>query len=83
MVHGDFPGYAGVDPLTQAMIDWDTWNNHEPLWGPMRDMDLVAEAAAAGFGSDRVRSVTVPTTRLLQTGQQARAGQLWLLVGAR
>ena len=83
MVHADFPGYAGVDPLTQAMIDWDTWNNHEPLWGPMRDMDLVAEAAAAGFGSDRVRSVTVPTTRLLQTGQQARAGQLWLLVGAR
>lgn len=83
MVHADFPGYAGVDPLTQAMIDWDTWNNHEPLWGPMRDMDLVAEAAAAGFGPEGVREVVVPTTRLLQTGRQAAVGQLWLLVGAR
>ena len=83
MIHADFPGYAGVDPLTQAMIDWDTWNNHEPLWGPMRSMDLSAEAATAGFGADGVSEEIVPTTRILQTGKQARQGQLWLLVGRR
>jgi len=83
MIHADFPGYAGVDPLTQAMVDWDTWNNHEPLWGPMRSMDLSAEAAAAGFGPAGVSEEIVPTGRILQTGKQARQGQLWLLVGRR
>ncbi|MGY9071436.1 MAG: class I SAM-dependent methyltransferase [Acidimicrobiales bacterium] len=80
MVHGDFAGYAGIDPLTQAMIDWDTHNNHEPFWGPMRDMDLVAESLAVGFRADAVELVDVPTGRVLQTGKQS-AGQLRLLVG--
>jgi len=81
MIHADFPGYAGVDPLTQSMIDWDTYNNHEPFWGPMRDMDLVAEAIDAGFTEGNVEDVIVPTGRVLQTGVQASSGQLWLLVG--
>ena len=83
MVHADFPGYAGVDPLTQSMIDWDTYNNHEPFWGPMRDMDLTADAVAAGFGRDQVGEVVVPTGRVLQTGKQASNGSLWLLTGRR
>ncbi|WP_420443442.1 methyltransferase domain-containing protein [Candidatus Poriferisodalis sp.] len=80
MVHADFAGYAGVDPVTQAMIDWDTYNNHEPFWGPMRDMDLVAESVSAGFDDGMVSIETVPTGRVLQTGKQQR-GQLTLLVG--
>ena len=80
MVHGDFAGYAGVDPVTQAMIDWDTYNNHEPFWGPMRDMDLVAESVSAGFDDGMVSIETVPTGRVLQTDKQQR-GQLTLLVG--
>jgi len=83
MVHADFAGYAGVDPLTQAMIDWDTHNNHEPLWGPMRDMDLVAEAEAAGFDAGSCELIDVPTGRVLQTGKTAASGQLRLLVGRR
>jgi SAM-dependent methyltransferase len=83
MIHADFPGYAGVDPLTQSMIDWDTYNNHEPLWGPMRDMDLSAEAADAGFAAANVDEVIVPTGRILQTGKAGQRGQLWLLVGQR
>ena len=81
MIHADFPGYAGVDPLTQAMIDWDTYNNHEPFWGPMRDMDLTAEAVAAGFDGADVDEVIVPTGRVLQTGERSATGRLWLLVG--
>ncbi len=99
MIHADFPGYAGVDPLTQAMIDWDTYNNHEPFWGPMRDMDLTAEAIAAGFDPAAVDEVIVPTGRILQTGEphaggadvsrdpdadeERPSGRLWLLVGTK
>ena len=83
MVHADFPGYEGVDHLSQSMIDWDTYNNHEPFWGPMRDMDLVAESAAAGFTTANVGSVVVPTGRILQSGKSQQSGQLWLLVGQK
>ncbi len=83
MIHADFPGYEGVDHLSQSMIDWDTYNNHEPFWGPMRDMDLVAESAAAGFSSANVESVIVPTGRILQSGKHQQSGQLWLLVGQK
>lgn len=92
MVHADFPGYAGVDPLTQAMIDWDTYNNHEPFWGPMRDMDLVDAARQVGFAGDCaelscprfcVEEVLAPTGRILQSGDVRRSGQLWLLVGRK
>ena len=83
MVHADFPGYEGVDHLSQSMIDLDTYNNHEPFWGPMRDMDLVEESAAAGFGSANVGSVVVPTGRILQSGKSQQSGQLWLLVGQK
>lgn len=83
MVHGDFAGYAGVDALTQAMIDWDTYNNHEPFWGPMRSMDLVAEAVDAGFDPDEVEAVVVPTGRVLQSGKGQSTGQLSLLTARR
>ena len=83
MVHADFPGYEGVDHLSQSMIDWDTYNNHEPFWGPMRDMDLVAESATTGFTSANVGSVVVPTGRILQSGKKQQSGQLWLLVGQK
>lgn len=83
MIHADFPGYAGLDALTQSMIDWDTYNNHEPLWGPMRDMNLSAETVAAGFDGARVTELAVPTGRILQSGKSSKTGQLWLLIGER
>ena len=83
MIHADFPGYEGVDHLSQSMIDWDTYNNHEPFWGPMRDMDLVAESAKTGFTSANVTSVVVSTGRILQSGKNQQSGQLWLLVGQK
>ncbi|MEU4568914.1 class I SAM-dependent methyltransferase [Micromonospora sp. NPDC023956] len=92
MIHADFPGYAGLDPLVQFLIDWDTWNNNEPFWGPMRDMDLVRAARDAGFTGDCselsckrecVEEVTTPTGRVLQSGERRRSGTLALLVGRR
>lgn len=92
MIHADFPGYAGLDPLVQFLIDWDTWNNNEPFWGPMRDMDLVQAARDAGFTGDCtelsckrecVEEVSTPTGRVLQSGERRSSGTLALLVGRR
>lgn len=29
--------------------DWDTWNNNEPFWGPVHDLDLNAMLVDSGF----------------------------------
>ena len=92
MIHADFPGYEALDPITQFMIDWDTWGNNEPFWGPFRDMDVLAAAKDAGFSdqcsedscsSSCSEHVAVPTGRLLQSGQRTKSGQLSLLVGRK
>ena len=92
MVHADFPGYGALDPLTAFLIDWDTWNNNEPFWGPMRDMDVPKAAREAGFTGDCtelsckrdcVEEVSAPTSRVLQSGERVRSGTLNLLVGRK
>jgi hypothetical protein len=65
------------------MIDWDTYNDHEPLWGPMRDLGLSAETIAAGFEETRVTELAVPTGRILQSGKSSKTGQLWLPIAER
>lgn len=45
----ELPPYKGVDPWTQFVRDWDTYNNNEPFWGGVHDLDLKEVAAAAGF----------------------------------
>ncbi len=48
----ELPPYAGVDAWTQFMRDWDTYNNNEPFWGTIHEMDLGEIAAAMGFDPD-------------------------------
>jgi SAM-dependent methyltransferase len=92
MVHADFPGYEDLDAITQFLIDWDTWNNNEPFWGPMRDLDVKQAARDAGFvGECSTMScmrecadyVNVPTSRILQSGERVQSGTLTLLVGVK
>jgi ubiquinone/menaquinone biosynthesis C-methylase UbiE len=45
----ELPPYEGVDPWTQFVRDWDTYNNAEPYWGQVHDLDLSQVAAKAGF----------------------------------
>lgn len=45
----ELPPYKGVDPWTQFVRDWDTYNNNEPFWGPVHDLELRDVAVAAGF----------------------------------
>ena len=89
MVHAEVPQYAGMDPYDAFILDWDTYNNNEPFWGAVHDLDLVKVSTDAGFAADRVFQVMVPSaievakarTELLQGGDFAGAGA-WFLYGA-
>jgi SAM-dependent methyltransferase len=49
-LHLEQPQYAGMDPFVAFMRDWDAYNNNEPFWTRMHDIDLDALVAQSGFG---------------------------------
>jgi ubiquinone/menaquinone biosynthesis C-methylase UbiE len=61
MLHVEAPLYRHMDAYMAFLYDWQTVNNNEPFWSAMRDLDLQAEAIAAGFEADKVREVFVPS----------------------
>jgi len=61
MVHLEAPQYHGMEPYAAFMFDWDTYNNNEPFWGTMRELDLVALAATAGFAKEKTFQTFVPS----------------------
>lgn len=87
-IHAEVPQYAGMDPYDAFMLDWDTYNNNEPFWGYLHDMDLRQLAVESGFDETAVVQTMVPSvfeqakarTRLLQGGDFAGAGQWFLYV---
>ncbi|WP_341530609.1 class I SAM-dependent methyltransferase [Nostoc sp. UHCC 0302] len=60
MLHVEAPLYHHMDTYSQFMYDWETANNNEPFWSAVRDLDLVALAAEAGFAADKVFEKFVP-----------------------
>ena len=90
-IHAEVPQYAGMDPYDAFMLDWDTYNNNEPFWGYLHDMDLRQLAEESGFDGAAVVQAMVPSafeqakarTRLLQGGDFAGAGQWFLYVVAK
>ena len=69
----------------------DTYNNNEPLWGYLHDIDLRQLAVESGFAGAAVVQTMVPSafeqakgrTRLLQGGDFAGAGQWFLYAVAK
>ncbi|MCA9267632.1 MAG: hypothetical protein KDA41_04145, partial [Planctomycetales bacterium] len=43
------PPYEGLDAWTQFVRDWDTYNNAEPYWGRVHELDFGDAAEQAGF----------------------------------
>lgn len=93
MCHAEVPQYEGMSAFDAFMLDWDTYNNNEPFWGPMHDMDLVKLAQGAGFAEKSVFQAVVPSaietaaakkgrTDVLQGGDFAGSG-VWFVYGAR
>ncbi|MEK9945585.1 MAG: class I SAM-dependent methyltransferase [Alphaproteobacteria bacterium] len=91
MVHAETPTFEGMDPYDQFILDWDTYNNNEPFWGPLKDLDLAAFAAKQGFDKKKCFSKVQPSavgeayakgrTSLFQAGDFGGAGA-WFLFGA-
>lgn len=52
-LHLEQPQYPGMDLYEQFIRDWDTYNNNEPFWTVMHDLDLRQVLAKAGFDPAR------------------------------
>lgn len=48
-LHLEQPQYPGMDLYEQFIRDWDAYNNNEPFWTVMHDLDLRDVLAKAGF----------------------------------
>ncbi len=58
VLHIEQPQYDEDMPLfEQFMRDWDTYNNNEPFWGAMHDMDMFEQMADVGFDRDKMTSI--------------------------
>jgi hypothetical protein len=87
-IHAEVPQYEGLEPYDAFMLDWDTYNNNEPFWGHLHDMDLKQLAREARFDESSVVETMVPSafeqakarTRLLQGGDFGGAGQWFLYI---
>ncbi|GAB5415691.1 MAG: hypothetical protein Cons2KO_32940 [Congregibacter sp.] len=58
VLHIEQPQYTDEMPLfEQFMRDWDTYNNNEPFWGAMHDVDMFDQMANAGFDRSKMTSL--------------------------
>ena len=48
-LHLEQPQYEGMDPFEAFMRDWDAYNNNEPFWTRMHEVDLAALVTDSGF----------------------------------
>ncbi len=60
MVHAEQPQFAGMDVFKAFTHDWDTYNNNEPFWGTVHDLDLEDLAVGAGFARTDVFQTFAP-----------------------
>jgi len=54
MVHQEIQPYRHEDPWLDFTRDWDSFNNNEPFWGTVLDMDLADAAGSQGWQNDDV-----------------------------
>ena len=60
MLHLEQPQYTDDMPLYEQFIrDWDAFNNNEPFWSAMHDIDLEQQMATAGFQKDDIFKTTI------------------------
>lgn len=55
MLHLEQPQYTEDMPVYEQFIrDWDSYNNNEPFWSAMHEIDLEALMVNLGFGEDAI-----------------------------
>ena len=60
MLHIDAGQYANMDLYRQFIFDAEVFNNNEPFWSTLRDLDLVALAEQAGWPEGSVKAEFIP-----------------------
>ncbi len=90
MVHAETPEFKGMDLYDQFILDWDTYNNNEPFWGSLKEIDLKKLSEECGFNSSlffkKIQTSAVQNeyatgrTKLFQGGDFGGAGA-WFLFG--
>jgi ubiquinone/menaquinone biosynthesis C-methylase UbiE len=56
-LHIEQPQYSDKMPLFEQFIrDWDAFNNNEPFWGAMHDVDMFDWIIASGFKKENLLS---------------------------
>lgn len=55
MVHLEQPQYSEDMPVFEQFIrDWDSYNNNEPFWSAMHDIDLIELMKNLGFDETNI-----------------------------
>ena len=90
MVHAETPEFEGMDLYDQFILDWDTYNNNEPFWGPLKEINLKETLKDCGFNAKfffkQVQESAIQNeyaqgrTKLFQGGDFGGAGA-WFLFG--
>ena len=55
MIHLEQPQYTDDMPVYEQFIrDWDSYNNNEPFWSAMHEIDLISLMLEIGFDKHKV-----------------------------
>ena len=60
MIHADAGSYEGMDLYRQLIFDNEVYNNNEPFWSTMRELDLEELAIESGFDRNNVHMQMEP-----------------------
>ena len=91
MVHSETPPYKDMDEYEAFILDWDTYNNNEPFWGYIHDLDIEDMVSDAGFDPTNTFEALAPSayeaaeakrTNLFQGGDFGGGG-IWYLWGCQ
>ena len=80
-----------MDEYEAFILDWDTYNNNEPFWGYIHDLDIEDMVSDAGFNPTNTFEALAPSayeaaeakrTNLFQGGDFGGGG-IWYLWGCQ
>ena len=92
VIHLEQPGYDQNMPVfEQAMRDWDAFNNNEPFWSRLHDIDLDQVMVDAGFTREELIHggvAAIPDTKLFPDAasdalEDYGRKPAWRITGAR
>ncbi|MCB1625669.1 MAG: class I SAM-dependent methyltransferase, partial [Pseudomonadales bacterium] len=87
-LHLEQPPYHGMPPFEQFLRDWDCYNNNEPFWTTVHDINMVEVMQQCGFAGDQMfedEIHAVVDLQLPKVGEEVEdfgRGGMWYAFGA-